>query len=107
MMRSLAASLLVGIATAACIEPPAGLATTNDLDVPVVVSYATETETFRERLEAGEAKVLRFGLSDLADGTRCTVSDLVILNEDGQEIGRVPPPLCIDDGVWTSYWSKD
>jgi hypothetical protein len=108
MKRLLTSAVLVlGVVAAGCIEPPAGVAMTNDLDTPVVIVYAADSGEVREHFEPGEARVLRLGLSDLADKSRCTTADLVILSNDDQELGRVPPPVCIDDGVWTSYWTGD
>lgn len=99
------AVLLVGILVAACIEPPAGVVVNNNLDVPIVLTYEHDGQTFRERVEPRYAGIMTLGITDDArEGEPCTTRDIIILGEDGAELGRIPPPQCIDDISFASAW---
>lgn len=67
---------------------------------------ATGAETFRKRLELSGATVMNLGITDDArKGEPCTTRDSVILGDVGAELGRIPPPQCIDDNIsFASAW---
>lgn len=100
-----AASWLVAIVVAGCIEPPAGVTVMNNLDVPIVLTYEHDGETFRERAEPRDPVIMNLGITDdVRVGEPCTTRDIIILGEDGAELGRIPPPQCIGDSAFASAW---
>ena len=69
-----------------------------------VISVGGKEYRLAPTLEPGASTLVLYGAafapsSFIAD-ERCTKGDLVALAEDGREVARHPPPLCIGD-VWT------
>jgi hypothetical protein len=99
------ALLVACIVAAGCVEPAAGVEVTNDLEKPIILTYEHDGQTFREQVEPRFTGIMTLGITDdIRKGERCTTRDIIILGEDGAELGRIPPPQCIDDISFASAW---
>jgi hypothetical protein len=83
---------------AGCFQPdaapdPAGLF--NDTAIIVYVSQVVEgVEQPVTRLRPGSTSDWLFHYETSASGGGCTDVDIVLRDEAGAELGRIPPPLC-------------
>ena len=96
---------LVG-AVLACVpveQAPDGLGIANRTDGRVDVVYLGEWSADQTEVVPGRIEVLSMepggssGTSSLPAELECTVFDLVAYDADGEEIERLPPPVCLDE----------
>jgi hypothetical protein len=87
-------------------EAGRGVTITNDTAAPVDVVYLNEDST-AVRLQPDEVEIFRFGLKPGVKGQDCTIAPIVVRDIGGNELARIPPPVCVDKDISLSRWLRD